>query len=97
MITYPHRALLLEVVGSWCTARIVHDNRGLTTLNDVYWYGVRAAERENFGLPSPYGGVTDARAVARILPRANNPRVARARAVLALHARKEGHKVLRVR
>jgi hypothetical protein len=97
MITYPHRALLLEVVGSWCTARIMDDNGGLATLNDVYWYGVRAAEREDLGLSTPYGGVTDARAVARILPRANNPRVARARAVFALHTRKEGHKVLWVR
>ena len=76
MITYPHRALILEIVGCWCTTRVVHDNRGLTTLNNVYRYGVRAAESENLGLSTPYGGVTNICAVARILPRTDDPRFA---------------------
>ena len=97
VITYPHRALFLEVAGSWRTVRIVHDDRGLTTLNDVYWYGVRAAKGEDLGLSTPYAGVADVRAVACKLPRADGPSVPRTSAIFALHAGKEGHKVLRVR
>lgn len=97
MITYPHCALILEVVSCRCTTRVVHDNRGLTTLNDVYWYGVRAAECEDLGLSAPNGGVTNVCAVARILPRANDPRVPCASTIFALDARKELYKVLWVR
>ena len=97
MIAYPNRALLLEVVCRRCTIGIVHDDGGLTALNNVYRYGVRAAEREDLGLAAPHGGVADARAIARVLLGADGPRVPRARAVLALDAREERHKVLRVR
>ena len=97
MVTYPHRALILEVGRCWCATRVVHDNRGLTTLNNVYWYGVRAAECENLGLSTPYASVTNVCAVARILTRANDPRVPCATAIFALDARKERYKVLWVR
>jgi hypothetical protein len=75
----------------------MHDNRGLTALNDVYWYGVRAAESEDLGLSTPYAGVTDVRAVARKFPLADDPRVPRAGAIFALHARKKRYKVRGVR
>lgn len=94
MITYPNRTLVLEVICCRCTVGIVHDHGGLTTLNDVYRYRVRAAEREDLGLAAPHGGITDASAIARILLRADDPRVSRPRAILALDAREEGYKVL---
>jgi hypothetical protein len=97
VITDPHRALILEVVGCWCTTRVVHNNRGMATLNNMYWYGVRAAECEDLGLSTPHGGVTNVCAVARILPRANDPRVPCASTIFALDARKELHKGLWVR
>ena len=75
----------------------MHDHGGLTTLNDVYRYRVRAAEREDLGLAAPHGGITDASTIARKLLRADDPRVSRARTVLALDAREERHKVLWVR
>src|SRR5258707_12812028 len=96
MIPYRHRVLLLEVVGWWCTAGVMHDNRGLTTLNNMYWYGVRAAECEDLGFSAPYGGIPNVRTIARILPRTNDPRVARTSAIFPLDARKERTKVLGV-
>lgn len=97
MVTYPNRALVLEVICCRCTVGIVHNHRGLTTLNDVYRYSVRATEGENLGLAAPHGGITDASAIARKLLRVDDPRIPRARAVLAFDAREERYKVLWVR
>ena len=97
MITYPNRALVLEIICCRCAVGVVYDHGGLTTLNDVYRYSVRAAEREDLGLAAPHGGITDAGAIARKLLRADDPRVPRASTVLALDAREERDKVLWVR
>ena len=97
MVTYPNCALILEVICCWCTVGVVDDHGGLTTLNDVYRYSVCAAEREDLGLAAPHGCITDAGAIARILLWADDPRVSRARTVLALDAREERYKVLCVR
>lgn len=96
MITYPNCALLLEVIGCWCAGGVVHDHRGLTSLDYMYWDPIRTAESEDLWLAAPHRGVPNVRAVARILPRANDPRVSHVDAVFALHAREERHKVLRV-
>jgi hypothetical protein len=97
MITYPNCALLLEVACRLCTVRVVHNHRWLTTLNDVYGYCVRAAKCEDLGLTAPHGGLANARAIARILLWANDPRVPGAGAVLAFDTGEERHKVLGVR
>ena len=97
MIAYPNRALVLEVISGRCTIRIVHDHGGLTALNDVYRYSISAAEREDLGLAAPHCGITDASAIARKLLRADDPRVPRARTVLAFDAREERYKVLWMR
>lgn len=97
MVTDPNCALVLEIISCWCTVGVVYDHGGLTTLNDVYRYSVRAAEREDLGLAAPHRRITDAGAISRILMRADDPRVPRARTVLALDAREERNKVLWVR
>lgn len=97
MITDSDRALLLEVASIWSTAGGVNDNGRLTTLYDVYWHRVRAAERENLGFTTPRTGVANGRAVARILLRSNHSRLTRTKPVFALDAREERHKVIRVR
>jgi hypothetical protein len=94
MVTYPNCALLLEVARRRCTIRVVHDHGGLTTLNDVYRYCVCTAQREDLGLAAPHGSIANGCAIARILLRADDSRVPRTSAVLALDAREEGRKVL---
>ena len=97
MIADADRTLVLEVVSPRFATGVMYDHGRLAALHNMYSHRIRAAERKDLRLAAPRARVANGRAVARIFARTNNARLGGTAAVLALDARQERRKVLRVR